>query len=447
MQPFELSRTESLLLGLTLGQYSCCKYARFKECLDETLGPFAPAFRPSARRHAINVLQVPEDIVWGDPVATGEQTIHIGYAPSAPSSFFSQEGDEYYRIDWDHSRKSLTDLVLLFLGDAISLSRWERAFLPGDSPVDIVRQLRELQSNCDAPDLLQPNHAIEDREQVERRLLEVIHFNQHEPVFRLGQLLGAAQRVAKKYEIELAEGTWSYEPSVEPPGMNVDIFVDEILPLLREILKSPELAPCSYATDILKSALTFLESPEPAGDGITPDEFIEFARKTSRALNLAIGDILGTFRSADLAAGMTTSQLPSLRHFQLRGDSSEDMVRATVAIAERDLTRPNQFTPEFVVRAISPGIEALVKRHWESELSRNQSAYRGKLGGFLAEKQRNTSGLEERFANIALTLYKTYRRPSEHDLDGFRCSWNEVRFVVSGMRVLLDLYEQLKRDK
>src|SRR5690606_6780352 len=145
-------------------------------------------------------------------------------------------------------------------------------------------------------------------------------------------------------------------PSVEPRGMNVDLFVDEILPLLREILKSPELAPCSYATDILKSELNFLESPEPAGDGIAPDEFIEFARKTSRALNLAIGDILGTFRSADLAVGMTTFQLPSLRHFQLRGDSSEDMVRATVAIAERDLTRPNKFTPEFVVRAISPGI-------------------------------------------------------------------------------------------
>jgi len=379
MQPFELSRTESLLLGLAFGQYSRCKYTRFKECLDETLGPFAPAFRPSARRHAINSLQVPEDIVWEDPVAIGEQTIHIGYAASAPSSFFAQEGDAYYRIDWDHSRKSLTDLVLLFLGDAISLSRWERAFLPGDSPVDIVRQLRELRRNCDAPDLLQPNHATEDREQVERRLLEVIHFNQHEPVFRLGQLLGAAQRVAENYEIEPAEGTWSYEPSVEPPGMNVDPFVDELLPLLRDILKSPELAPCSYATDILKSALTFLESPETAGDDITPDEFVEFARKTSRALNLAIGDILGTIRSADLGAGMTTSQLPSLRHFQLRADSSEDMVRATVAIAERDLTRPNQFNPEFLVRAISPGIEALVKRHWESELSRNQSAYRGKL--------------------------------------------------------------------
>ena len=393
MQPFELSRTESLLLGLTLGQYSCCKYARFKECLDETLGPFAPAFRPSARRHAINVLQVPEDIVWGDPVATGEQTIHIGYAPSAPSSFFSQEGDEYYRIDWDHSRKSLTDLVLLFLGDAISLSRWERAFLPGDSPVDIVRQLRELQSNCDVPDLLQPNHATEDREQIERRLLEVIHFNQHEPVFRLGQLLGAAQRVAKKYDIELAEGTWSYEPSVEPPGMNVDLFVDEILPLFRDILKSPELAPCSYATDILKSALTFLESPEPAGDGITPDEFIEFARKTSCALNLAIGDVLGTFRSADLAATSPAFKLPSLRHFQLRGDSSEDRVRALLAIAELQLSVPNQYEPEYVLGWIVHGVEALVKRLWQSESPVDRSENRG-IASVLSAKQRTGVGLE-----------------------------------------------------
>ncbi len=444
MQPFELSRTESLLLGTTFAEYKNRPNWRFKEVLQRNLSPFVPTFEPSARTIQVVKQQIPSDIVWGEPFSAGERRIRVGYARSTPSCFFSEEGEEYSRTEWDHTRKSVSDLVLLFLGDAVALSRFERAMLPGDSAADMGRKLNELARHSHAPDLTSADSALENRDQIERRLLQLVRFNEHEQVFRLGEGFGVARRTAQHYEIQLAEGAWSWEPS-EAPEIMVDDYVGDIIPLLKELRDRPEMGPCTYAADILKWEIDRLEDPSSFDvDTSDRDIFIDFARRTSNSLAFALGDVLATFRSADLTSGPPAFTAPSLRQFQLRGDSSEDRVHAAIALAEAQLSKPEEFHAVNVLGSIVNGIEALTKRLWAEELPADRSERRG-LVVLLNSKQHSGTEREQRFASIALMLYKAYRNPVQHDLDSVRCTWNEVRFFVSGMRVLLELYEELKQ--
>ena len=52
---------------------------------------------------------------------------------------------------------------------------------------------------------------------------------------------------------------------------------------------------------------------------------------------------------------------------------------------------------------------------------------------------RSANPLEARFASIALTLYRSYRNPSAHNFDDFKCTLDEARLFVQGIHVLAEL--------
>jgi len=54
--------------------------------------------------------------------------------------------------------------------------------------------------------------------------------------------------------------------------------------------------------------------------------------------------------------------------------------------------------------------------------------------------------LEYRLGSTAMSLYKAYRVPAEHKMDTFRCTYQEARYFVAGIRVLLDLSDAIVKQ-
>jgi len=158
-----------------------------------------------------------------------------------------------------------------------------------------------------------------------------------------------------------------------------------------------------------------------------------------------VGELIASLRDADVAAFQKDATSATPRIFPLGRDATRDHVRGQVALIEREFNERTAIglLPESIVVMLGNAIEAIVKNVWPAEFARGGS--RADFGRTLDEKAaRASNDLERRFARIAQALYKNYRNPAEHQLD-FRCSYEEARLFVNGIRVLLDLGERVRR--
>jgi hypothetical protein len=110
------------------------------------------------------------------------------------------------------------------------------------------------------------------------------------------------------------------------------------------------------------------------------------------------------------------------------------------------LNSSTDITPEEVVERLGPVIESLAKRVWPQDFMPS-AGYTGQKGGFVTvlrnrsgEHWRNTT-FDQKFAAIALALCKQYRNPAQHGLGTFKCSFEEARFFLAGIRALVDLWK------
>ena len=176
----------------------------------------------------------------------------------------------------------------------------------------------------------------------------------------------------------------------------------------------------------------------------------EHANRSRAMLWLAFGELLGFLRDVDSlakTAEWTSAAPPSFRElFDASGDKVRDAICKAELILSTDASKSAAAT---AVGMVSNGIEALAKRIWPIQ-SRSQQS-RSPWMEELTFKLRSGTEDEQRFASIAITLYKSYRKPVVHDLDKFQCSASEARFFVSGMHTLLELSDRIsaagKSDK
>ena len=73
--------------------------------------------------------------------------------------------------------------------------------------------------------------------------------------------------------------------------------------------------------------------------------------------------------------------------------------------------------PEGVVAMLANAIECLARHAWPKEPTSEP------LSDILHRKRKSGSEAEKRFAEIALPLYRIYRKPAEHRPTTFSCSW------------------------
>jgi hypothetical protein len=185
-------------------------------------------------------------------------------------------------------------------------------------------------------------------------------------------------------------------------------------------------------------------------DPLLPDELV--AKALPHATRLigsvwtAFGEALGVVREMDVCARLADASLPTPRAFQLMPSASDNQIEDAIAWAERNLSgiANDEVRPEQIMLCVSPAIEAVAKRIWPGD-----GGYY-KLRVVLADKVQRTqlvTPCESRFANVALTLYKSYRNPLAHNMDQHRYSYSEARYFVAGIRCLLDLSRSIVEDR
>jgi hypothetical protein len=148
----------------------------------------------------------------------------------------------------------------------------------------------------------------------------------------------------------------------------------------------------------------------------------ESANRSRAMLWLAFGELLGFLRDVDSlakAAEWTSAAPPSFRElFDPSGDKVRDAICKAELILSTDTSKSAAAT---AVGMVSNGIEALAKRIWPIQSSRSQQSRSPWMEELMFKRNSGTED-EQRFASIAITLYKSYRNDNEHELDKFRCS-------------------------
>ena len=99
------------------------------------------------------------------------------------------------------------------------------------------------------------------------------------------------------------------------------------------------------------------------------------------------------------------------------------------------------------------GLEPLARRMWPNQFSKKVPNRYGKLlplglSQVLCDVLRDKSAKridDRRFAATCLSVYDYYRCPASHDLDSFQCSFEEARYVLAVIRMLLTLSEKGKK--
>ena len=115
MQPFCVSPTESLLIGLCLGGYlqrkACGLTVHFLDMLESRLQPFVSTFDPS-RRFSIASDDIPDDVEW-----SGESDERWGKSPTHPNTAFGIGSSGPFCVVFDCDRKSLLHRASMFSGE------------------------------------------------------------------------------------------------------------------------------------------------------------------------------------------------------------------------------------------------------------------------------------------------------------------------------------------
>lgn len=274
--------------------------------------------------------------------------------------------------------------------------------------------------------------------------------------------LTGEERVAWKRRIEekVQELQDSGEEEIDPDGViDPTQFAEDFCPaktakmghLVELLIEKDIVRRCARAEGVLKSLLTPLKVPRFDANDVSDLESYHPAQRATIAdvaysrmvIWLAFGELLGVLRDADSEAGIADATSMTPRAFQLFPADSPDMVRNRLILVEQELSSRADVDPQGIVDYLSPAIEGLAKRIWQQDFI--AMGRKGDLVSLYYGKIARGTELEQRFAGISLVLLKQYRNPGQHNFEAFRCSVEEARFFVAGMRTLVDLWDRIQR--
>jgi|GEM_PF-3781743 len=215
----------------------------------------------------------------------------------------------------------------------------------------------------------------------------------------------------------------------EQEGLRVREAIDEIMS--SSILKSERL-PFDLVFNNLRRVVTGEYYNE-----LDSRRFISRTETMTMLLWVAFAQIFFAIKEKDDESRQQDAEKVTPRDW-MRVDVDIDTIRQQLKYTEYylNLAKSDEEAPGFIGMA-SDAVEALCKRFWPEEF-----AYRdARLGKILSEKRQSNNQFENRFASIATTLYHSYRNRRSHEMESFRCTRREAKFVLSGLQAMLDLLE------
>jgi hypothetical protein len=212
---------------------------------------------------------------------------------------------------------------------------------------------------------------------------------------------------------------------------------------INELLAVTEVFP-PQDIPFLADAVEFLRNLE-----FHVDE--NFGRDTDSAYMMfwiAFGQVMVAIRRDDEIERMRNSMRAIPRSFFLSAGTAADMRRELVEAEGILEDRDNDVAARLVLKAVTQSVEELCKRMWPVDFAdgRRSGDDRSTVGSVLGKRLRDrgpnfdSENIDDRFAQIAMTLHRCYRNPASHYFAFKRCR-SEAKFVLSALNALVDLVE------
>lgn len=131
-----------------------------------------------------------------------------------------------------------------------------------------------------------------------------------------------------------------------------------------------------------------------------------------------------------------------LRLIRLTEESTPDKIRGTLQWFQEVFERGDVSAfPDQVPLCLGPAISVLAGRVWPKRFTELAGQHR--TAAVLQEGLRDTDDRRCLFASIALTLWKQYRNPNNHEFERVAPSLLEALFFFVGVRQLFELSEAI----
>lgn len=423
----QISSSEAFLLGLVLGEWDTVGFDDFNDLLLERLGPFFPDLK---KHHHDFLEELPAD---ASPV---ESSIANGDFFKSPSyqTIMKLENGGYLAIQVDDLGNSLLDLI----SERMKAFRWDR--------------WNQRVADADPSD---PCHRDGARDAAIADSLRLLALeNGCEQQLNSGRLFGKFFGLIRKAQIDIEHLELEIEAEHLYPSTDVPTtpkFESERGLLLRTLRDDPSVKECDPAFDAIESEIDRWnrEFKEIATSPILKDEVkypynFDVMTEMNYLLQtywLTIGIMFRHLRDAD-----TLKPQPRLpRKFVVIKADKVQALRFAILTAQNELHAPSsRFTPAEIVKPLVEGIEPLAR-----DLA-NQRMMNNYADDVFRLLRKDTDGKARHFADIADHLHSTYRNRLSHDgplpNDPIQ-SMSEALFVYSGCKLLMELYDDLKRRK
>lgn len=411
MENYSIFPTESLLLGECLGEY--LEYTN--ECQSTA------SFLDFVRRRLLPVIPTLENV----GVIHGLDTIH------------------------EKKRKSLTELIVIELRDCLATSAFDEVvgIHPLYHRLHAWFEAKESWDESPSKPSAFDRRSRDDTKAIEVRLTSWVHSTGHVELFQLGLAFGKLIADCGQAVADLC--TWlspSDELSESLTEFCLTSYVSE--ERLSEIVKSEFVQNSGVTHELIDSIRSHLNLPYPCLGteySVNVNQAVTNARDALTALWCVFGEVLGSVRSIDVFAREMDASSITPRAFAevITPESSFDQVHMALVNAERRLAESKEtLLAESIIRDCGAAIEALARQLW----IRPSGIFTDGLGSQLHHKLKSSKELERRFASIALTLYTCFRNPAQHRMDTFRCTIEEARFFVAGIRSLMSIVACLSNE-
>lgn len=476
-QPFTIAPSEALLIGL------CCEEYRrlrehfpdwsFLETVRTRLEPFIPDLKQFTSQ-PITASEVPTDINW-----TQDDEDEFGTSPAYPNCLFVKNERGMFRRTLDASRHNLEWLLLFYLDPAIGMSSAYRLWLQGwrEFATDRTQVLVDYEKAVATagPQYRDAFGSDDNAPEIERLLNELMQFNELTDVFRLGRDFGCLCATLRLYEIGCSRVTFVV-PFLKATGQLfqanavqrgtacfsaikslIGLFEDElaISSAWQTVERCVQEGWMPKSQEELETVLQEIESASAPPLMTRTD--VEKQNRFHLAWMeywVAFGEVLGSLRDADESVLRVEYSLPVPREFKIHSSDSIEIVREIICHSEAELNKPadSPNMPRRIVANLGPCLETLARRIWPQEFNRKA---KDRYGNFRSpglvsvlvsiRKQSNELTDEHRFAASSLNIYDLYRCAASHDLDSFQCSFEEARYVLAAIRMLLTLSDKLMK--
>ena len=435
-----ITRKEAFLLGMCLGnRKEENRYRCFSRRLRDYVRDFSREF-DHLQQVQVHSDQLPIDIKWSPDGM-------LGASPETPNVLYEKrERIGHFVVERDANRKSRFDLVIRKYAHLMELSKAERlfyTFLKQDPyPIGTWKELVGKIEDGD-PAISTFTEVGKDEPALCEKLSDLAQKCDCQEFFLLGQYVSFFELGVDLYVRELIDTSRSSFwqtiedlDSSDTGACGVQQYYQYAVTKILEELTKLGLTNADRGFQKMDRAYFQVEKGEVDRWWLLDDcirEALEVRSDATRAIATLIG-ALAQLDDREAAFG----------EFTIEPNDTPHKVRKKLARVEKQLSKApfDHDVPDDAVARLSCAPENLSKQMWPEEFKNAKPS----LKSVLTNKLYLSNTVESRFASIALTVYLSYRNPSQHDPDQFDCSMDEARFYAAAIRALLDLWERSRES-